>query len=203
MVVAENTLLAKVIEAKNQKASFIQQVDQIHKKNQQQASTDPENKMLIEAGTKLSESLALLQKDLQAADSKPGKQRQHRSSICRHITEADLSLIIKKRESAPRFCRKKKNALKEAQNQLSSKQKDYSDFKQKVDHKNKSRHFFSSIYRPYPNNCPESSSSGFFSSGTLTFRFCWNKCKCEFIYHTMYFSIFVFLREWNLMGKRI
>ena len=111
MVVAENTLLAKVIEAKNQKASFIQQVDQIQKKNQQQASTDPENKMLIEAGTKLSESLALLQKDLQAADSKfQAKQQQlveAQSAVA--SAEADLSLIIKKRERVPpRFCRKKK-----------------------------------------------------------------------------------------------
>ena len=135
MVVAENTLLAKVIEAKNQKASFIQQVDQIQKKNQQQASTDPENKMLIEAGTKLSESLALLQKDLQAADSKfQAKQQQlveAQSAVA--SAEADLSLIIKKRESAPKVLQEKENALKEAQNQLSSKQKDYSDFKQKVD----------------------------------------------------------------------
>ena len=135
MVVAENTLLAKVIEAKNQKASFIQQVDQIQKKNQQQASTDPENKMLIEAGTKLSESLALLQKDLQAAESKfQAKQQQlveAQSAVA--SAEADLSLIIKKRESAPKVLQEKENALKEAQNQLSSKQKDYSDFKQKVD----------------------------------------------------------------------
>ena len=134
-VVAENTLLAKVIETKNQKASFIQQVDQIQKKNQQQASTDPENKILVEAGTKLSESLALLQKDLQAADSKlQAKQQQlveAQSAVA--SAEADLSLIIKKRESAPKVLQEKENALKEAQNQLSSKQKDYSDFKQKVD----------------------------------------------------------------------
>ena len=120
---------------KNQKASFIQQVDQIQKKNQQQASTDPENKILVEAGTKLSESLALLQKDLQAADSKLQVKQQQlveaQSAVA--SAEADLSLIIKKRESAPKVLQEKENALKEAQNQLSSKQKDYSDFKQKVD----------------------------------------------------------------------
>ena len=77
----------------------------------------------------------MLQKDLQAADSKfQAKQQQlveAQSAVA--SAEADLSLIIKKRESAPKVLQEKENALKEAQNQLSSKQKDYSDFKQKVD----------------------------------------------------------------------
>ena len=133
-VVAENTLLAKVIETKNQKVSFIQQVDQIQRKNQQHAITDPENKILIEAGTKLSESLALLRKDLHAADSKFQVKQQQLVEAQSALTsaEADLSLVIKNRESAPKVLKEKENALTEAQNQLNSKQKDFSDFKQKV-----------------------------------------------------------------------
>ena len=40
---------------------------------------------------------------------------------------------MKMRESAPKVLQEKESALKDAQNQLNLKQKDYSDFKQKVD----------------------------------------------------------------------
>jgi len=131
----KNTILAKITENKNQKASFIQQVDQIQKKNQQQSNTDPENKILAEAGAKLAESLSLLQKDLQVADSKLQAKQQELTAAKTAVSsaETELATIMKMRESAPKVLHEKESALKDAQNQLNLKQKDYSDFKQKVD----------------------------------------------------------------------
>ena len=47
--------------------------------------------------------------------------------------ETELASIMKMRESAPKVLQEKESSLKDAQNQLNLKQKDYSDFKQKVD----------------------------------------------------------------------
>ena len=131
----ENTSLTKFTENKNQKASFIQQVEQIEKKNQQQASTDPENKILAEAGIKLAESLALLQKDLQTADAQLQAKQQKlvEANTAVSSAEAELATIMKMRESAPQVLKEKEDALQEAQNQLTIKQKDFTDFKVKVD----------------------------------------------------------------------
>ena len=131
----ENTSLTKFTENKNQKASFIQQVEQIEKKNQQQASTDPENKILAEAGIKLAESLALLQKDLQTADAQLQAKQQKlvEANTAVSSAEAELATIMKMRESAPKVLKEKEDALQEAQNQLTIKQKDFTDFKVKVD----------------------------------------------------------------------
>jgi chromosome segregation ATPase len=134
-VETENARLAKITESKNLKASFIQQVDQIQKKNQQQASTEPENKMLAEAGTKLSESLSLLHKDLQVTDSKVlAKQQQIvLAKTAVSSAETELAAIMKMRGSAPKVLEEKESALKDAQNQLDLNQKNYSGFKLKVD----------------------------------------------------------------------
>ena len=131
----ENTLLAKITENKKQKVSFIQQVDQIKKANQHQASTDPENKILAEAGLKLSESLALLEKDLQTADSQLKAKQQELIVAQTAVTsaEAELASIMKMRESAPKVLQEKESSLKDAQNQLDIKQRDYTNFKVKVD----------------------------------------------------------------------
>ena len=131
----ENTLLAKITENKKQKVSFIQQVDQIKKANQHQASTDPENKILAEAGIKLSESLALLEKDLQTADSQLKAKQQELIVAQTAVTsaEAELASIMKMRESAPKVLQEKESSLKDAQNQLDIKQRDYTNFKVKVD----------------------------------------------------------------------
>ena len=132
---AENTSLAKITANKNQKASFIQQVEQIEKKNQQQASTDPDNKILAEAGIKLAESLSLLQKDLQTVDAQLQAKQQKLVEAKTAVSgaEAELAAIMKMRESAPKVLQEKEDALKAAQNQLTIKQKDFSDFKLKVD----------------------------------------------------------------------
>ena len=47
--------------------------------------------------------------------------------------ETELATIMKMRESAPKVLKEKEDALKAAQNQLTIKQKDFSDFKLKVD----------------------------------------------------------------------
>ena len=134
-VESENALLSKITENKNQKVSFIQQVDQIQKQNQLQASIEPNNITLVEAGTKLSESLVLLQKDLQVANAELQSKQQQlvQAQTAVSTAETELVSIMKMRESAPKVLQEKENSLKDAQNQLNLKQKDYSDFKQKVD----------------------------------------------------------------------
>jgi len=134
-VESENALLSKITENKNQKVSFIHQVDQIQKQNQLQASIEPNNITLVEAGTKLSESLVLLQKDLQVANAELQSKQQQlvQAQTAVSTAETELVSIMKMRESAPKVLQEKENSLKDAQNQLNLKQKDYSDFKQKVD----------------------------------------------------------------------
>ena len=114
---AENTSLVKITENKKSKASFIHQVDQIQKKNQQQASSDPENKNLVEASVKLAESLALLQKDLQTADAQLQAKQQKlvEAKTAVSTAESELATIMKMRESAPKVLHEKELALKEAQ----------------------------------------------------------------------------------------
>ena len=149
----ENTYLAKIIENKNQKASFIHQVDQIQKKNQQQASSDPENKNLVEASVKLAESLALLQKDLQTADAQLQAKQQKlvEAKTAVSTAESELAAIMKMRESAPKVLHEKELALKEAQNQLTIQQKDFTDIKVKVDkQKSKTESLFQQYLQALP-----------------------------------------------------
>ena len=61
-VQSENSKFDQISLAKNQKISFIKQVDQIQKQNESQTKLDPQNEPLRQAGAKLSESLALLKK---------------------------------------------------------------------------------------------------------------------------------------------
>ena len=150
---AENTSLVKITENKNQKASFIHQVDQIQKKNQQQASSDPENKNLVEASVKLAESLALLQKDLQTADAQLQAKQQKlvEAKTAVSTAESELATIMKMRESAPKVLHEKELALKEAQNQLTIKQQDFTDYKEKVDQqKSKTESLFQQYLQALP-----------------------------------------------------
>lgn len=132
---SENSLLAQIMQSKNLKISFIQQVDQIQKKNQDQAKSDPQNEILAQAGTKLSESLALLQKDLQAADSQLVAKEQEiaQAKTAVALAEGELAKVMQMHESAPKVLQEKESALQDAQSKLSIKQKDFSEFKQKVD----------------------------------------------------------------------
>ena len=144
----------KITENKKLKVSFIQQVDQIKKANQHQASTDPENKILAEAGIKLSESLALLEKDLQTADSQLKAKQQELIVAQTAVTsaEAELASIMKMRESAPKVLQEKESSLKDAQNQLDIKQRDYTNFKVNVDQQKAKT---DKLFQQYLNSLPK------------------------------------------------
>ena len=90
---------------------------------------------LVQTGSELSESLALLQNDLQSADAKLLTRRQQLAENKLAVTkaESELAEIMKLRESAPRVLHEKENFLKDAELQLNLKQKEYSDFKHRVD----------------------------------------------------------------------
>ncbi len=131
----EDSELKQISRIKIQKASFLQKMDDIRIQNQALTKSDPENQALVQAGTKLTESLTLLQKDLQSADAKLLSRRQQLVETKLAITEAESELaeIMKMRESAPRVLHEKENFLKDAQIQLNLKQKEYADFKHRVD----------------------------------------------------------------------
>ncbi|MBD37031.1 MAG: hypothetical protein CMI28_03015 [Opitutae bacterium] len=134
-VQSENSKLDQISLAKNQKVSFIQQVDQIQKENESQTKLDPQNEALRQAGAKLSESLALLQKDLQSADSKLLSKQQELVQAKTAVTtaEAELAEIMKMRESAPKVLEEKEKSLLDVQNQLKVREKEFTEFKKKVD----------------------------------------------------------------------
>jgi chromosome segregation ATPase len=134
-VQSENSKLDLISLAKNQKISFIQQVDQIQKQNESQTKLDPQNEALRQAGAKLSESLALLQKDLQSADAKLLSKQQELVQAKTAVTtaEAELAEILKMRESAPKVLEEKEKSLLDAQNQLKIREKEFTEFKKKVD----------------------------------------------------------------------
>ncbi len=134
-VQSENTKLDQISLAKNQKISFIQQVDQIQKQNESQTKSDPQNEALRQAGAKLSESLALLQKDLQSADAKLLSKQQELVLAKTAVTtaEAELAEIMKMRETAPKVLEEKEKSLLDAQNQLKVREKEFTEFKKKVD----------------------------------------------------------------------
>ena len=135
LVQSENTKLDQISLAKNQKISFIQQVDQIQKQNESQTKSDPQNEALRQAGAKLSESLALLQKDLQSADAKLLSKQQELVLAKTAVTtaEAELAEIMKMRESAPKVLEEKEKSLLDAQNQLKVREQEFTEFKKKVD----------------------------------------------------------------------
>ena len=114
---------------------FIKQVDQIQKHNESQTKLDPQNEALRQAGEKLSESLALLQKDLQSADAKLLSKQQELVQAKTAVTtaEAELAEILKMRESAPKVLEEKEKSLLDAQNQLKVREKEFTEFKKKVD----------------------------------------------------------------------
>jgi hypothetical protein len=134
-VQSENSKLDQISLAKNQKVSFIQQVDQIQKQNESQTKLDPQNEALRQAGAKLSESLALLQKDLQSADAKLLSKQQELVQAKTAVTtaEAELAEIMKMRESAPKVLEEKEKSLLDVQNQLKVREKEFTEFKKKVD----------------------------------------------------------------------
>ena len=134
-VQSENSKFDQISLAKNQKISFIKQVDQIQKQNESQTKLDPQNEALRQAGEKLSESLALLQKDLQSDDQKLlNKQHQMEQAKTAVTTaEAELAEILKMRESAPKVLEEKEKSLLDAQNQLKVREKEFTEFKKKVD----------------------------------------------------------------------
>jgi chromosome segregation ATPase len=134
-VQSENSKLDQISLAKNQKISFIQQVDQIQKQNESQTKLDPQNEALRQAGAKLSESLALLQKDLQSADAKLLSKQQElvQAKAAVTVAEADLAEILKMRESAPKVLEEKEKSLLDAQNQLKVRENEFTEFKKKVD----------------------------------------------------------------------
>ena len=134
-VQSENSKLDQISLAKNQKISFIQQVDQIQKHNESQTKLDPQNEALQQAGAKLSDSLALLQKDLQSADAKLLSKQQELVQAKTAVTtaEAELAEILKMRESAPKVLEEKEESLLDAQNQLKVREKEFTEFKKKVD----------------------------------------------------------------------
>lgn len=134
-VQSENTKLDQISLAKNQKVSFIQKVDQIQKQNESQTKSDPQNEAIRQAGVKLSESLALLQKDLQSADAKLLSKQQELVLAKTAVTtaEAELAEIMKMRESAPKVLEEKEKSLLDAQNQLKVRENEFTEFKKKVD----------------------------------------------------------------------
>ena len=134
-VQSENSKLEQISLAKNQKVSFIQQVDQIQKQNASQTKSDPQNEALRQAGAKLSESLALLQKDLQSADAKLLSKQQELVLAKTAVTtaEAELAEIMKMRESAPKVLEEKEKSLLDAQNQLKVREQEFTEFNKKVD----------------------------------------------------------------------
>ena len=134
-VQSENSKLDQISLAKNQKVSFIQQVDQIQKQNASQTKSDPQNEALRQAGAKLSESLALLQKDLQSADAKLLSKQQELvlAKTAVSTAEAELAEIMKMRESTPKVLEEKEKSLLDAQNQLKVRENEFTEFKKKVD----------------------------------------------------------------------
>ena len=134
-VQSENSKLDQISLAKNQKVSFIQQVDLIQKQNESQTKLDPQNEPLRQAGAKLSESLALLHKDLQSADAKLLSKQQELVLAKTAVTSAEAALaeIMKMRESAPKVLEEKEKSLLDAQNQLKVREKEFTEFKKKVD----------------------------------------------------------------------
>ena len=134
-VESEKRLLKLADAAKNEKISFIQQVDKIQKLNQEKTKLEPQNNNLSQAGIKLSESITLLQQDLKKADEKFVAKQAQLIQASSDVDSAELALVevMKLRESAPKVLQEKENALKEAKNTLLTKQSDYTNFKQKVD----------------------------------------------------------------------
>lgn len=134
-VEAEYSILNQITQSKNQKNVFIQQVDQLKQHNLQQSKTDPENVNLVQAGNKLSESIALLQKDLQDADAqllaKQDQLNQAKSAVT--IAETSLAEVMKLRESAPKVLKEKEQALQAAKTKFDDKHTEYTGFKLKVD----------------------------------------------------------------------
>ena len=134
-VETESSILNQITQSKNQKNIFIQQVDQLKQHNLQQSKTDPENVTLVQAGNKLSESIALLKKDLQDADAqllaKQDRVNQAMSAVS--IAEASLAEVMKLRESAPKVLEEKEQAMLAAKTKFDGKQKEHSECKQKVD----------------------------------------------------------------------
>ena len=110
-------------------------MNDLSEQNQALTNSDPEIQALVQTGSELSESLALLQNDLQSADAKLLTRRQQLAENKLAVTkaESELAEIMKLRESAPRVLHEKENFLKDAELQLNLKQKEYSDFKHRVD----------------------------------------------------------------------
>ena len=131
-VQSENSKLDQISLAKNQKVSFIQQVDLIQKQNESQTKLDPQNEPLRQAGAKLSESLALLHKDLQSADAKLLSKQQELVLAKTAVTSAEAALaeIMKMRESAPKVLEEKEKSLLDAQNQMKVREKEFTEFKE-------------------------------------------------------------------------
>jgi WD40 repeat protein len=134
-VESEKRLLKLTDDAKNEKISFIQQVDKIQKLNQGKTKLEPQNNNLSQAGIKLAESITLLQQDLKKADEKFVAKQAQLIQASSDLDSAELALVevMKLRESAPKVLQEKENALKEAKNTLLTKQSDFTNFKQKVD----------------------------------------------------------------------
>lgn len=131
----ENSKLNQISQIKIQKASLLQKVNDLSEQNQALTNSDPEIQALVQTGSELSESLALLQNDLQSADAKLLTRRQQlaENKLAVIKAESELAEIMKLRESAPRVLHEKENFLKDAELQLNLKQKEYSDFKHRVD----------------------------------------------------------------------
>ena len=101
----------------------------------QHSKTEPQNANLVQAENKLSESLALLQKDLLAADAQLlAKQDQlNLAKSAANASETALTEVLKMRESAPKVLQEKEQGLHVAKTKLDTQQNQFSGFKQKVD----------------------------------------------------------------------
>jgi WD40 repeat protein len=134
-VEVENSIFNQITQSKIQKEAFIEEVNQLKQQSLQHSKTEPQNANLVQAENKLSESLALLQKDLLAADAQLlAKQDQlNQAKSAANASETALTEVLKMRESAPKVLQEKEQALHVAKTKLDTQQNQFSGFKQKVD----------------------------------------------------------------------
>ena len=124
-----------IIQAKDKKAAFIKNVDQLAALAKKEAEAKQENAVLSQANAKFEETIALLKQDLANTENQIATKQQEVTVAESAVTEARKAVeqAMKLRERAPKVLAEKESVLTAAKKQHDEKKAAFENFKKKVD----------------------------------------------------------------------
>jgi hypothetical protein len=124
-----------IFQAKDKKAAFIKNVDQLAALAKKESESKQDNSVLSQANSKFEETIALLKQDLANTETQIATKQQEVTVAEGAVSEAKkaVELATKLKESAPKALAEKESALAVAKKKHQENKLAYESFKKKVD----------------------------------------------------------------------